>query len=96
MLQIQRRLGITCLYVTHDQEEAMTLSDRMCGHARRSRRAGRDGRWRCTYHPGRHVRRLVRRQPKMNLVDGELTDESLDDGKRFRAVAVTNESAGDT
>ncbi|BBZ28226.1 sugar ABC transporter ATP-binding protein [Mycolicibacterium madagascariense] len=29
LLQIQRRLGITCLYVTHDQEEAMTLSDRM-------------------------------------------------------------------
>ncbi len=27
---IQRRLGITVLYVTHDQEEAMTLSDRIC------------------------------------------------------------------
>jgi multiple sugar transport system ATP-binding protein len=29
LLQIQRRLGITSFYVTHDQEEAMTLSDRM-------------------------------------------------------------------
>ncbi|MCV7180030.1 ABC transporter ATP-binding protein [Mycolicibacterium sphagni] len=29
LLRIQRRLGITSLYVTHDQEEAMTLSDRM-------------------------------------------------------------------
>ena len=29
LLQIQRRLGITSVYVTHDQEEAMTLSDRM-------------------------------------------------------------------
>ncbi|GAA1217252.1 sn-glycerol-3-phosphate ABC transporter ATP-binding protein UgpC [Rhodoglobus aureus] len=29
LLQIQRRLGITSLYVTHDQEEAMTLSDRI-------------------------------------------------------------------
>lgn len=27
---IQRRLGITVLYVTHDQEEAMTMSDRIC------------------------------------------------------------------
>jgi putative spermidine/putrescine transport system ATP-binding protein len=27
---IQRRLGITVLYVTHDQEEAMTMSDRVC------------------------------------------------------------------
>jgi putative spermidine/putrescine transport system ATP-binding protein len=33
---LQRRLGITVLYVTHDQEEAMTMSDRIClmNHAR--------------------------------------------------------------
>jgi len=29
LLAIQKRLGITSIYVTHDQEEAMTLSDRM-------------------------------------------------------------------
>lgn len=29
LLAIQRRLGVTSIYVTHDQEEAMTLSDRM-------------------------------------------------------------------
>lgn len=29
LLRLQRRLGITSLYVTHDQEEAMTLSDRI-------------------------------------------------------------------
>jgi sn-glycerol 3-phosphate transport system ATP-binding protein len=27
--QLQRRLGVTSLYVTHDQVEAMTLADRM-------------------------------------------------------------------
>jgi ABC-type Fe3+/spermidine/putrescine transport system ATPase subunit len=27
---IQRRLGITTIYVTHDQEEAMAVSDRIC------------------------------------------------------------------
>jgi iron(III) transport system ATP-binding protein len=27
--QLQRRLGITCVYVTHDQAEAMSLSDRV-------------------------------------------------------------------
>jgi len=27
--QIQRRLGVTVIYVTHDQEEALTLSDRI-------------------------------------------------------------------
>ena len=27
--QLQRALGVTAVYVTHDQEEAMTLADRM-------------------------------------------------------------------
>lgn len=29
LLALQRKLGVTSIYVTHDQEEAMTLSDRM-------------------------------------------------------------------
>jgi ABC-type Fe3+/spermidine/putrescine transport system ATPase subunit len=29
ILRIQRQLGITSIYVTHDQEEALTLSDRV-------------------------------------------------------------------
>ncbi|BEP92631.1 ABC transporter ATP-binding protein [Acidovorax sp. sif1233] len=29
LLQLQRRLGITTIFVTHDQEEAMTTADRM-------------------------------------------------------------------
>ena len=28
--EIQRRLGITTIYVTHDQEEALAISDRIC------------------------------------------------------------------
>ena len=28
--QLHTRLGITVLYVTHDQEEAMVMSDRIC------------------------------------------------------------------
>ena len=27
--KLQRRLGITTIYVTHDQEEAMSISDRI-------------------------------------------------------------------
>ncbi|MCG2963794.1 ABC transporter ATP-binding protein, partial [Escherichia coli] len=27
--QLQRKLGITMIYVTHDQTEAMTMADRM-------------------------------------------------------------------
>ena len=30
ILQLQRRLGTTTLYVTHDQTEAMTMGDRVC------------------------------------------------------------------
>ena len=29
LLALQRRLGITTIFVTHDQEEAMTTADRM-------------------------------------------------------------------
>ena len=43
--RLQQRLGVTSLFVTHDQVEAMTLGDRLVvhapGHARRSPR-----RWR--------------------------------------------------
>jgi len=76
LLQIQRRLGITCLYVTHDQEEAMTLSDRMV--------VMRDG---CAAQVGTplevydapvdtFVASFVG-SPKMNLLDGELADGSF-------------------
>jgi ABC-type nitrate/sulfonate/bicarbonate transport system ATPase subunit len=39
--QIQRDLGITFIFVTHDQEEALTLSDRGRGLPRRPHRAAR-------------------------------------------------------
>ena len=39
--RIQKTLGTTTLYVTHDQTEAMTLGDRVVVHARRHRAAGR-------------------------------------------------------
>jgi len=76
LLQIQRRLGITCLYVTHDQEEAMTLSDRMV--VMRDGRAAQVGTPLEVYDTpvDTFVASFVG-SPKMNLVDGELTDESL-------------------
>ena len=38
---IQEEVGITFIYVTHDQEEALTMSDRHRGDVARARRAGR-------------------------------------------------------
>jgi multiple sugar transport system ATP-binding protein len=76
LLQIQRRLGITCLYVTHDQEEAMTLSDRMV--VMRDGRAAQVGTPLEVYDApvDTFVASFVG-SPKMNLVDGDLTAEKL-------------------
>jgi multiple sugar transport system ATP-binding protein len=71
LLQIQRRLGITCLYVTHDQEEAMTLSDRMV--VMRDGRTAQEGTPLEVYStPADTFVAAFVGSPKMNLVDGEL------------------------
>ena len=57
---LQRQLGITMLYVTHDQIEAMSMADQvvlLCGGARRAGRAARDD----VLAAGRPLRRTVHR-----------------------------------
>ena len=39
---LQQRVGITFVYVTHDQEEALTMSDRIAVMSQGDRRAGRN------------------------------------------------------
>jgi multiple sugar transport system ATP-binding protein len=73
LLQIQRRLGITCLYVTHDQEEAMTLSDRMV--VMRDGRSAQEGTPFEVYsEPADTFVAAFVGSPKMNLIDGELSN----------------------
>ncbi len=60
---IQKELGITTIYVTHDQEEALSMSDRIvvmnAGRGRAGRRPLRH------LQPPRHrLRRLLRRHPQ--------------------------------
>jgi multiple sugar transport system ATP-binding protein len=76
LLQIQRRLGITCLYVTHDQEEAMTLSDRMV--VMRDGRAAQVGTPIEVFNApiDTFVAAFVG-SPKMNLITGELRGETF-------------------
>lgn len=70
LLQIQRRLGITSVYVTHDQEEAMTLSDRMV--VMRDGRTAQEGTPLSVYaEPVDTFVATFVGSPKMNLVDGE-------------------------
>ena len=49
--RIQREVGITFVYVTHDQEEALTMSDRLAVFQRRSDRADRPCPRRSTRNP---------------------------------------------
>src|SRR3954462_4771531 len=76
LLQIQRRLGITCLYATHDQEEAMTLSDRMV--VMRDGRAAQVGTPLEVYNApvDTFVAAFVG-SPKMNLITGQVAGERL-------------------
>ncbi|MCF6385993.1 ABC transporter ATP-binding protein [Mycobacterium sp. MBM] len=76
LLRLQRRMGITSLYVTHDQEEAMTLSDRIV--------VMREGRIAQAGPPAQVYQRPADTfvatfvgSPKMNLVDGAVSGGEL-------------------
>jgi multiple sugar transport system ATP-binding protein len=91
LLQIQRRLGITCLYVTHDQEEAMTLSDRMV--VMRGGRTAQEGTPLEVYSTpvDTFVASFVG-SPKMNLIDGELSNGTFSTATGLR-LRVSQPSA---
>ena len=92
LLRLQRRLGITSLYVTHDQEEAMTLSDRIV--------VMREGRIAQAGPPAEVYRRPADTfvatfvgSPKMNLIDGAVTGGELRTESGVR-IAVGGPDAG--
>ena len=68
--EIQRQVGITFVFVTHDQEEALTMSDRIAVFERGPDRAGRRRRPRSTSGPPRRSspassgRRTCSREPR--------------------------------
>ena len=72
---LQRKLGITMVYVTHDQVEAMSMADRVVllngGRDRAERHAGRALR-----DAGQHVRRALHRH-------------AADEPARARSAAAT-------
>jgi ABC-type Fe3+/spermidine/putrescine transport system ATPase subunit len=83
---IQRRLGITTIYVTHDQEEALAISDRIC--------VMHGGRIEQTGTPFEIYRQPARRFAAgfvgtMNFLKGEIcADGALDlAGRRWRVGA---------
>jgi multiple sugar transport system ATP-binding protein len=92
LLQIQRRLGITCLYVTHDQEEAMTLSDRMV--VMRDGRTAQEGTPLEVYSaPADTFVAAFVGSPKMNLIDGEISNGTFSTATGLR-LAVGHPAVG--
>jgi len=82
ILRLQRGLGTTAVYVTHDQEEAMTLSDTMV--------VMRDGRVVQKGEPSELYERPVDTfvatfvgSPKMNLIEGRLNAGLFTSGVGF-------------
>ena len=95
LLQIQRRLGIASVYVTHDQEEAMTLSDRMV--VMRDGRTAQQGTPLQVYNkPDDTFVAAFVGSPKMNLVDGQLTGQTftMPSGFAFTVGQVDASRAG--
>lgn len=76
LMQIQRRLGITAVYVTHDQEEAMTMSDRMV--VMRDGKVAQSGRPEEIYaRPNSVFVATFVGSPKMNVITGTMSSGSF-------------------
>ena len=73
ILKLQRELGATILYVTHDQEEAMTLADEMVV-MRAGRIAQRGGPREIYGSPGNVFVGTFVGSPQMNVIAGEVRD----------------------
>jgi multiple sugar transport system ATP-binding protein len=90
ILQLQRRVGVTSLYVTHDQAEAMTLGDRIA-----VLNAGRLLQLGTPQDVFRHPRNLFvaafMGTPSMNLLRGEVVGGALRAGSvELRAGGVSD------
>ncbi|MCX6432584.1 MAG: ABC transporter ATP-binding protein [Actinobacteria bacterium] len=73
LLRLQRQLGVTAVFVTHDQEEAMTLSDKVV--VMRDGRVAQQGTPASVYaEPADTFVAAFVGSPTMNLLPGEVAD----------------------
>jgi len=92
LLQLQRRLGITSLFVTHDQEEAMTLSDFIV--VMRDGEIAQQGKPKDVYdRPNSTFVAAFVGSPKMNLLEGTISAGKFVSNSGL-ALAVSGAPAG--
>ena len=83
---LQRELGVTTLYVTHDQVEAMTMGDRVAVMEGRSASAVRHTA--CALRRSRQrFRRRIHRVAPMNLLEGKVEAEGVNVGSTVIPVS---------
>ncbi|AHG01416.1 sugar ABC transporter ATP-binding protein (plasmid) [Halostagnicola larsenii XH-48] len=85
--RIQRKLDVTAIYVTHDQEEAMTMSDRVA-IINEGRLQQIDPPLTCYERPKNVFVAGFIGSPSMNFIDGSLEDD------RFESTHVTVTATG--
>ncbi|MCV7226861.1 ABC transporter ATP-binding protein [Mycolicibacterium komossense] len=95
LLRLQRQLGITSLYVTHDQEEAMTLSDRIV--VMRDGQVAQAGPPEEVYlRPADTFVATFVGSPKMNLIDGAVSAGELRTESGIRIAIGASDTAAVT
>ena len=95
LLRLQRQLGITSLYVTHDQEEAMTLSDRIV--VMRDGQVAQAGPPEEVYsRPADTFVATFVGSPKMNLIDGAVSGGELRTESGIRIAVSAPDTAAVT
>jgi ABC-type sugar transport system ATPase subunit len=91
--RLQRSLGITAVYVTHDQEEAMSIADRLAVFM--EGRLAQIGTPDAVYaRPGSVEVASFLGSPPMNLLDAQLAGNELRIADRIWSVAIATRQSG--
>jgi putative spermidine/putrescine transport system ATP-binding protein len=96
---LHRRLGVTFVYVTHDQAEALTMSDRVAvfndGRIQQIDRVDRLYETPVNRFVANFVGDNAVMQAKVHAIDGDACDVVLPSGERLQGINVNRAAVGD-